>query len=142
LAYIVVLGYGSWMWGKHRFTAGVTEELDPEVIEAARGAPPYVLVLDEPPILAPEATGPLTLEDIRVGSPGGVMILQPKPEPGQEPEPEEEAVVAEFPCRWCTAGFPHAGARDRHVEFHHQVAAKVPTPVEPVQESEPALTDA
>ena len=77
-----------------------------------------LVVLDEEPeILKGVGPGPLTPEDIKIGTTSGVrfpdVILE------EELEAEYEIPLS-YPCQWCSDGkFPSQAALDRHQKVNH-----------------------
>lgn len=117
MPYVVVLS-GSWRYRDRTYSAGV-HEVEDDVAEAAKAHPmgvQKVVVSEEEPRLVTRKDGPLTLEDIRVGT-RAIRIQQPEPDAQPEAGPIE--VPYDFSCPSCEASFPSAPARDRHIEFHH-----------------------
>lgn len=119
MPWLTVLGRGSWRWNDQTFRAGVHEVSD-EVAIAARAAPVRNLVVTvDRPVVHVKTRGPLTISDLQRPYLGtGVRFA------GQRPTEEPVAarpsgVPLDHPCGQCDEMFPSAGARDRHIEFHH-----------------------
>lgn len=117
MPWLVILGSGSWSYGRTRYEAGL-HEVDEEVAEAARRAPKKLLVTAERPVLA-RSEGPLTMDDVRLGG-LGVELARPEIEVTADGTRPLE-VIHDFKCDWCPRTFPSRGARERHVEFKHAV---------------------
>lgn len=127
MAWLVVLGHGSWArrnpQGRlERYKAGV-HEVDDETAAAARKASAKVrslVVLDHEPRLEPDRTGPISREDLENGRNWGVRLALA---PGEETAlPERGDDDYDFECRLCPPGksrYASAGRLARHVEFHH-----------------------
>jgi hypothetical protein len=116
MPWLVVLGKSTWRLDHHRVYGPGVHEVDQEVAERATAAPVRsLLVLDEEPIVdrPPDQSGPLTMEDLKRGTPG-VQLAQP-----ERGEAELIPIPREHRCLHCPLEFPSSGALLRHVEFHH-----------------------
>ena len=121
MPWLVVTGTGSWNYRGTPFRAGV-HEVDQDVADAAIASRVGSLFVTdfEPEIMrTPDPGSPLTLKDIKVGTNIGVQIAR-----GEAPEEEiadSSGRIFEYPCPYCPKPFASSGARDRHVEFHHEL---------------------
>ena len=119
MPWLTVLGLGSWSPGRDlpTFRPG-SYEVDVEIAEQARASDIRSLLVTDmkPRTVVRTPAGPLTMDDLRE-SDGGVAVAPPD-------IPESDLVdvydnLLDFPCGMCDAAFPSAGARERHIEFHH-----------------------
>lgn len=121
MPWLVVLGTGTWGYGRTTYPAG-KHQVDDATAEAARSlGSPVVLVTDEEPhIVENRPDGePLSLKDIRVGvTTHGVRLAEVAIE---EVAVHERDPRDEHACPYCSDAKPSAAALVRHIEFHHEV---------------------
>lgn len=130
MPWITVLGSGSF--GGKGFTYRGVNEVPEEHAQIAReeiakhpGMAEWLIVTEVEPILVePDNTGPLSIEDVRLGTPRAKVKIPGEPEP--EPEPEEEDIPDEAPaldyeCDHCDYRGPHPADIKRHFEFEHSL---------------------
>lgn len=118
MPFLVVTGRGSWSFEGQRFRNGVHEVSD-EVADAAErsGIRSLVVSAVEPEVIhREEASGPLSLDDIKIGTEYGVRLASDIVE---EQLVEEAQRDYTFQCHLCPAAKKSSGALDRHIEFHH-----------------------
>ena len=74
---------------------------------------------DKPVLETDDASGLLTLEDIKVGVHPGVrlQVLEGEKVEAEWVDPEAPPLV--HACQWCTDRFPSTAALDRHTEWEH-----------------------
>jgi hypothetical protein len=117
--WLTVLGAGSWRCGDKRFPAG-KHEVDETTAELARQAGIRSLIITETePTLHRREDGPLTIDDVKLGS-GVRLAIVPPPEVA-DVEPDLYEVPRDYHCPHCEESHPSRGSLLRHIEFHHDV---------------------
>ncbi len=129
MAWITVLGNGSF--GGKGFTYRGINEVPDEHADVARSylakhpAASEWLILseDEPTLIEPDKTGPLSVDDVRLGTPRTIVKLptDPEPEPVVEEEIPDEAPTLDYKCDVCPYRGPHPADIKRHFEFEHSL---------------------
>lgn len=123
MKWLVVLGTTTWIPfkgakygpGKHQIDEK-TEAAARKMIE--RGHKNLLLLDEEPTIVFPSTTGPLSKEDIKLGTKGVKLHTDDVEVPDEE---DPFGLPMEYECDWCPARFPSAPARNRHMEMNHGV---------------------